>query len=240
MDFDLIRLDLHNNLKVLLPLNLPLSERKGKHRDAYQEFLQGSPNLVRRHLTAVSTILPRHLNQVKKVLHMFGGVGAMAQIIAQLSPDAEQIIWERDETLCRFMKEFYPDVKVVHVDDSLKRIHEFELGDTDMVCMDASMLTIRTAGLKDIWLRVAEAHVPYVWLTDSSCSKIHLNYRAYTADFGRHIEPNAESYLEAYSEGLEINTGYRIVDAMREAGATYCLAMLDHEGKTFPRPIPYL
>ena len=133
MDFDLIRLDLPNSLKVLLPLNLPLSERKGKHRDAYQEFLQGSPNLVRRHLTAVSTILPRHLNQVKKVLHMFGGVGAMAQIVAQLAPDAEQIIWERDETLCRFMKEFYPDTKVVQVEDSLKQIWDVDLGDTDMV-----------------------------------------------------------------------------------------------------------
>lgn len=217
-----------NGFRIILPIGLPCV-LDTPVRDSYQEFLKNDVDDVRRHLTAVATLLPPVLRECKpvNVLHAFGGVGATAQVIDQvLGPDAvRHSFWDRDEILVNYLLGWFPTSKILKVEDSFEQFLEEDLEQYDALLMDMSVGTIKTPGVKRMWGPISKWMAPnrFVWFTDTACHKIHLNYKTYAADFGVEVEPTAESYLNAYSAWLEKEHRITITSAMREAGEYYCV-----------------
>lgn len=221
------------------PLNTPV-------RDSYQEFLKNNTNDVRRHLTAVCELLPPLLREVKpkNILHAFGGVGATAQVIDQVADWVHfHEFWERDPVLVNYLIENFRNSAVRPVSNSFDRFNNMSsenLDEYDLLLMDMSVGTIKTAGVKDMWARIADwmDEDRFVWFTDTACHKIHLNYKTYTQDFDCFVHPTAEGYLVSYDKWLKKQHGLTITAAMREAGEYYCVVRSDRH-KPFSS-IPYL
>jgi hypothetical protein len=211
-------------------------------RDSYQDFLQKDDSLVRRHLTALTTLLPKYIGTPTNVLHVFGGVGATAQVIDQCCPRhvINHTFWERDPVLVDYLRTKYDDVH--QMNDSYACFLEANidrLADYDAIMFDPSVGTIKTPLMKECWDRLGSLMPDTIWLSDTACAKIHLNARFYEKDFGRPVEPTAEGYLEAYDQWLWENHHMRIANAMREAAETYAV-ILPGDGGRFPKPIPYM
>lgn len=212
-------------------------------RDSYQDFLQNDAALVRRHLTALTTLLPKYLDVPRRVLHVFGGVGATAQVIDQSADGVVHEFWERDPVLVKYLKAEFPTSKVVQVEDSYDlfiRTPVEDLQNFDHIMFDPSVGTIKTPRMKSCWARLADLRPALIWLSDTACAKIHLNAKFYSNDFNMPVEPTAEGYLQSYNDWLVLNHQLRIADAMREAAETYCVVLPGTIGATFPKPIPYM
>lgn len=211
-------------------------------RDSYQEFLKESTRDVVRHLTCLTTLLPPALKYLDspKVLHAFGGVGASAQVVDQSVSEAEHFFFERDPTCVAYLKSKYPFV--TQIDDSMPMLAKTDLSIYDVLLLDMSVGTIKTKGVKDMWVNVSRAVRAkpdiVVWFTDTACHKIHLNYKTYAKDFGCTVEPNALSYMEAYNAWLN-TMGLVVTAVMREAGEYYCVAKSIEFNKRFT-DIPYV
>ena len=229
--------------KINLPINLP-KVLNTPVRDSYQDFLQGSTKDVRRHLTAVCSLLPPVITdtKAKNFLHAFGGVGATAQVIDQVHPAAHHTFWDRDPILVEYLTEWRPDnVKLVpNSFVEFLSMTKQELNYYDALLMDMSVGTIKTDGVKAMWAAIGQWMRPdtFAWFTDTACHKIHLNYKTYAKDFNRDIAPTAEDYLAAYSEWLTREHGLVITSAMREAGEFYCVVR--SSGHQRFSTIPYL
>jgi hypothetical protein len=230
-----------NGFAIKLPIGLETT-MDTPVRDSYQEFLKESSRDVVRHLTCLTTLLPpaiKHLVE-PKVLHAFGGVGASAQVVDQSIDGSQHFFFERDPTCVSYLKSKYKFV--AHVDDSMPMLATLDLTVYDVLLLDMSVGTIKTKGVKDMWVNVARAVRAkpelIIWFTDTACHKIHLNYKTYAKDFGCAVEPNALSYLNAYSAWLETQ-GIVITAAMREAGEYYCVAKSVVGNKRFV-DIPYV
>lgn len=238
-----------NGFKIIVPLNLE-KVLDTPVRDSYQDFLQNNAALVRRHLTCLTTLLPHHMcaGSTRRVLHVFGGVGATAQVIDATLADqglepAEHVFWERDPVLVEYLENEYPQHEVVHVEDSYRRLIDCDLDwlkTFDSIMFDPSVSTIKTPLIKECWAKIAAANPDLVWLSDTACAKIHLNAKFYEKDFAAPVTPpTAEGYLTAYDNWLRSTHALRIADAMREAAETYCV-ILPGYGNSFPIPIPYI
>jgi hypothetical protein len=213
-------------------------------RDSYQDFLQKDTSLVRRHLTALTTLLPNYLSSPKKVLHVFGGVGATAQVIDQHYAGVEHEFWERDPVLVEYLTNRFPNCKVRQTADSYRDLVHTDVSDFDCIMFDPSVGTIKTPLIKPCWARMAVSEPNLIWVSDTACAKIHLNYKTYEKDFGQPLsEPTAEEYLEAYHEWLLASHNLYVADAMREAAETYFVVLPVGNKVEVPRapyPIPYL
>lgn len=240
-----------NGFKIVLPIGL---ERKveTKVRDAYHDFLKNSTRDVVRHLTCLTTLIPPELpiRQPDPILvfHMFGGLGASAQVIDQTVGHALHTFWERDSVCIDYLRETYPQSTVSFVQDSYQMLPQMEtltLANFDVLLLDASVMTIKTKGVKEMWQKVAAAVTEnpnmLIWFTDTACHKIHLNYKSYLADFDQdYMEPTAEGYMNAYSAWLERTHGLVVTAVMREAGECYCVAKVgSYDNKRF-QSIPYV
>lgn len=243
----------YNGFNIELPIGL---ERvmNTPVRDSYQEFLQEGTRDVRRHLTAACTLLPPILNKygpMLEVLHPFGGVGATAQIIDQYHdfkkwPRPLHRLWDRDPVLVQYLNSLdRPNYITCQVEDSFKELLEVGLGLYDLIIFDMSVGTIKTPGVKEFWRYLGNHHKgPPVWFTDTSCHKMHLNYKSYAKDFGSYeysteAQDKCEEYLRAYSRWLRDVSGHVITGAMREAGEFYCVAQPGDDVSEFSE-IPYL
>lgn len=231
-----------NGFDIVLPIGLE-ETMDTPVRNSYQTFLKESTRDVRRHLTCLTTLLPPAIEPLRdylKVLHAFGGLGASAQVIDQCRghDGTEHVFWERDPTCVAYLQTLYP--RVYKVEDSMQLLDK-PLAAYDVILLDMSVGTIKTKGVKKMWLNVAKAvderPETVVWFTDTSCHKIHLNYKTYAKDFGVEIEPTAESYLNAYDTWLR-TLGLTITAAMREAGEFYCVVR-DNTHTKF-KEIPYV
>lgn len=213
-------------------------------RDSYQAFLQKDTSLVRRHLTALTTLLPKYLDKPKRVLHVFGGVGATAQVIDQTVSEVVHEFWERDPVLVDYLMREYPNCKVLPMEDSYEGFITAPmqyLKTFDHIMFDPSVSTIKTKYIKRCWERMGGLQPRLIWLSDTACAKIHINAKYYAKDFGRDsVEPTAEGYLDAYDRYLRYWHNLHIADAMREAAETYCVILPGAAGKQFPDPIPYM
>jgi hypothetical protein len=215
-----------NGFSINLPVGLETT-MDTPVRDSYQEFLKESTRDVVRHLTCLTTLLPKAIEDLDApyVLHAFGGVGASAQVVDQSVANATHFFFERDPTCLDYLSSLYPNVHAI--DDSMKMLASADLTIYDVLLLDMSVGTIKTKGVKEMWDNVSRAlrikPEIIVWFTDTSCHKIHLNYKTYAKDFGGEVLPTAESYLEAYDMWLS-QLGVTITDAMREAGEFYCVA----------------
>ena len=228
-----------NGFKIELPIGLE-QVRNDKVRDSYQDFLQDNDSLVRRHLTALTTMLPKYIGQPNNVLHIFGGVGATAQLIDQCAPNVHHTFWERDPVLVDYLRTKYDDVHLV--DDSYAAFLANEyLEQYDAIMFDPSVGTIKTPLMKECWAKLSSLRPDLIWLSDTACAKIHLNAKFYAKDFDIDLpDATAEGYLRTYDTWLQLNHGLRIVDAMREAAETYCVVVPASTKGTFPLPIPYM
>jgi hypothetical protein len=134
----------------------------------------------------------------------------------------------------------YPNV--FQTNDSMPMLAQTDLSSYDVLLLDMSVGTIKTKGVKEMWDNVSRALRTnpeiIVWFTDTSCHKIHLNYKTYAKDFGIEVQPTAESYLHAYDSWLWAH-GLTITDAMREAGEFYCVVKSVGGNKRFTT-IPYV
>lgn len=210
-------------------------------RDSYQTFLKEDTSLVRRHLTALTTLLPKYLDEPKRVLHVFGGVGATAQVIDQCHPGVIHEFWERDPVLVDYLRRQYPNFDVQQVEDSYATfVRLANLDPYDHIMFDPSVGTIKTRYIKGCWERMGVLQPRMIWLSDTACAKIHLNAKYYAKDFGTDVVPTAEGYLKTYDRYLRYWHNLHIADAMREAAETYCVILPGADGKQFPDPIPYM
>lgn len=212
-------------------------------RDSYQDFLIQDVSLVRRHLTALTTMLPKYLDNPKRVLHVFGGVGATAQVIDQCCSEVIHEFWERDPVLVDYLRRQYPNFDIYQVEDSYNAFISLPmeyLEEFDSIMFDPSVGTIKTRYIRGCWERMGVLQPNMIWLSDTACAKIHLNSKYYAKDFGTDVVPSAEGYLAAYDCWLRINHKLHIADAMREAAETYCVVLPGADGKQFPDPIPYM
>jgi len=228
-----------NGFNIKLPIGLE-QVLSTPVRDSYQDFLVKDDSLVRRHLTALTTLLPKYIGKPKRVLHVFGGVGATAQVIDQTCGDGvTHEFWERDPILVEYLKKEYPHCQVRYTIDSYTRFMEEDVSGFDAIMFDPSVGTIKTPKMKDCWAKLSMLAPDVIWLSDTACAKIHINAKFYEKDFGVAVEPTAEGYLLAYNHYLN-NLGLNIIDAMREAAETYCVIQRDGATGQFPLPIPYL
>lgn len=232
-----------NDFNIWLPIGLK-QVMDTPVRDSYQDFLQNDTSLVRRHLTCLTTLIPKYLSPTTtRVLHVFGGVGATAQVIDSVvkARNVEHVFWERDPVLVEYLRATYPTNLTYHVEDSYQSLLDCNLEwleEFDAIMFDPSVGTIKTPLIKECWAKMAAAHPDLIWLSDTACAKIHINARFYQKDFGQSVIPTAEGYLDAYNHWLIRNTGYSIADAMREAAETYCIILPgEHQS---PDPIPYV
>lgn len=232
-----------NDFSIRLPIGLE-QVLDTPVRDSYQTFLKADTSLVRRHLTALTTLLPKYLNNPRRVLHVFGGVGATAQVIDQsVGRDVEHEFWERDPVLVEYLKTAFPSSRVIQVADSYSTflaMPKNELLQFDHIMFDPSVATIKTPKMKQCWAKLADLSPRLIWLSDTACAKIHLNAKFYEKDFNMKVEPTAEGYLQAYDDWLRLNFNLHIADAMREAAETYCVVLPGSLGASFPLPIPYM
>ena len=231
-----------NGFDILLPIGLQ-QVLETPVRDSYQDFLQKDTSLVRRHLTALTTLLPKYLSNPRRVLHVFGGVGATAQVIDQCCSGVEHEFWERDPVLVDYLGKEFKTSQVWHVEDSYKRFLSLPLEELlryDHIMFDPSVGTIKTPFMKKCWERLGALQPKLIWLSDTACAKIHLNARFYEKDFDIPFVPTAEGYLAAYDNWLRRTCDLHIEDAMREAAETYCIVEPGRDGKSFPQPIPYM
>lgn len=213
-------------------INLPVGVTETmntKVKDSYQTFTRDGLYHVMRHIYAYTTMMPPILREQapKEILHPFGGLGGMAQLIEQVCFDnVDQTFWERDPDCVRWLREHWHDV--YQVDDSIKQLlnPQTKLELYDWIIFDLSVCTIKTPGVKDCWKRfgalMREGSLKAVWLTDTACHKIHLNGRAYAKDFG-YDTPTSDEYLRAYDEVILRPLGMCIRQAMREAGSYYAM-----------------
>jgi hypothetical protein len=230
-----------NGFSINLPIGMETT-METKVRDSYQEFLKDSTRDVVRHLTCLTTLLPPTIERLKNpnVLHAFGGVGASAQVVDQAVPGAEHYFYERDPSCVDYLKSLYPNV--YQINDSMEMLATADLTIYDVLLLDMSVGTIKTKGVKEMWDNVSKAVRTkpeiVVWFTDTSCHKIHLNYKTYAKDFGEPVDPTADSYLMSYDRWLS-DKGLTITAAMREAGEFYCV--VKHlVGNTRFSTIPYV
>jgi hypothetical protein len=240
-----------NGYDIVLPVGLEQTMNTPV-RDSYQSFLQESTKDVRRHLTCLTSLLPRAIRDFYdnydriQVLHAFGGLGASAQVILKDFPWSEHKFMERDPTCAQYLFEHYPPYlhRVDQVDDSMPFLATGDLDPYHVILLDMSVGTIKTKGVKEMWTNVAKSVKrdprKVVWFTDTSCHKIHLNYKTYAKDFGVDIDPTAASYLHAYAYWLEQNHGLTISAAMREAGEFYCVVHAANIGIPRFNEIPYV
>lgn len=227
-----------NGFNIDLPIGLE-QVRNDKVRDSYQDFLQNDASLVRRHLTALTTMLPKYIGKPTKVLHVFGGVGATSQLIDQCAEGVAHTFWERDPVLVEYLRVKYPDVHLV--DDSFEFFQTAEgLERYDAIMFDPSVATIKTKGMKECWKRLGELRPDLIWLSDTACAKIHLNAKFYENDFGRAVAPTAEGYMTTYDLWLRQHHGLCFIDAMREAAEMYAVIQPSKGAVKLPYPIPYM
>ncbi len=200
-----------------------------KVKDSYQTFTRDGLYHVMRHIYAYTTMMPPILREQapKEVLHPFGGLGGMAQLIEQVCFDnVDQTFWERDPDCVRWLREHWHDV--YQVDDSITQLlnPQTKLEFYDWIIFDMSVSTIKTPRIKNCWDRfgalMRAGSLKAVWLTDTACHKIHLNGNSYEKDFGI-ATPTAEAYLRAYDESVLRPRGMSVRVAMREAGSIYAM-----------------
>lgn len=235
-----------NGFNITLPLGLE-EVLETPVRDSYQTFLKKDTSLVRRHLTALTTMLPKALYYPERVLHVFGGVGATAQVIDQTCerngwPKPKHTFWERDPVLVEYLRAEFPDAVVEYTEDSFTKLSTIPpqyLANFDCIMFDPSVATIKTKHIKDCWAVMAATAPQLIWLSDTACAKIHINAKFYEKDFHQPVTPTAEGYLQAYDHWLRSKHGLRITDAMREAAETYCVVKAV-PGASFSTPIPYM
>lgn len=228
-----------NGYSIVLPIGLE-QPIKDKVRNSYQDFLQDGVNDVRRHLTALTTMLPKHLYAGDVVLHCFGGVGATAQVINQAVPYVQHVFWERDPVLVEYLTSKGYQAELVK--DSYALLPTI-VQRYDAVMFDPSVGSIKTTGMKEVWKALERMAPRLVWLSDTACSKIHLNADYYRKDFGgRLVKPTAEGYLAAYHQWLISEHGFGFVEAMREAQEMYAIITRNPDEYLPTRidPIPYM
>lgn len=246
-----------NGFEIDLPIGLR-QVRNDPVRDSYQDFLQNDHSAVKRHLTALTTLLPLYLpNGPGKILHAFGGVGATAQVIDQCREGIEHEFWERDPVLVEYLTKKFPNSKVRAVPCSFERLAMFPtskdgypagysgladccfLDSLLAIMFDPSVGTIKTPLIGECWDRMAKSSAQMMWLSDTACAKIHINARFYKKDFDQEVEPTAEGYLQAYDNWLRRKFKLSVADAMREAAETYCVVNRNLDNKMH-YPIKYM
>jgi len=217
-----------NGYNITLPVGVT-ETMNTKVKDSYQSFTRDGLYHVMRHIYAYTTMMPPLLREQlpTAILHPFGGLGGMAQLIEQVCNwEVQQDFWERDPDCVQWLREHWHNV--IHVQDSIKWLlkPEVDLSEWDWIIFDLSVSTIKTKGVKECWKRFGElfrqGSLKAVWLTDTACHKVHLNGRSYAKDFG-YDTFTSESYLRAYDEVILRPQGMCIRQAMREAGSFYAM-----------------
>ena len=217
-----------NGYNITLPVGVT-ETMNTKVKDSYQSFTRDGLYHVMRHIYAYTTMMPPLLLEQKPthVLHPFGGLGGMGQLIEQVCDwPVYQEFWDRDPDCVQWLRENWHNVS--QVDDSISRLLDpsVNLAPYDWIIFDLSVCTIKTKGVKDCWKRFGELfkynRLKAVWLTDTACHKVHLNGRSYAKDFG-YDTFTSESYLRAYDEVILRPQGMCIRQAMREAGSFYAM-----------------
>ena len=207
-----------NGFSITLPIGLAYNPKE--RRDDYASYLTPDKGLkdVRHHLLALTTLLaPQVSPKTKHVLHMFGGLGATAQVIHQIAPKAEHTFWERSESCCKYLSDEWDNVH--HVEDSFKFMKEVDMAKFDVIIFDPSLGSILSPGVLEFWDHISKFHPYLIFVSDMATSKLHLNGKAYARVFG--VETwNADDYAEAYDIYLR-SLGKRIIGGIRDKFEMY-------------------
>ena len=234
-----------NGFKITLPVGWSYDPKA--NRDDYASYITEERGWreIMHHLHALTTVLAPAVRLIGdrysrplKVLHAFGGLGATAQVIQQVT-NSEHTFWERSVDCVKYLEGKWKDVHLV--EDSLKEMGGVDLSKYNIIIFDPSLGTILSPGIMTAWDALGAYDTQLIWVSDFATSKLHLNGKAYARAFDGLETPTPELYAEGYDQFLR-KRGKRIVNAIRDSFEMYFVITPNKvkNGKmpTFPRPIP--
>ncbi len=158
----------------------------------------------------VSKLLP-YMTPVFCIYESFGGIGMLGQLLSEHFPTALIDSYELDaDCVNQYRSRGLENVNLHHGDTRaqfLSRDTEF-----DAASLDFNQFTLldlhRKEGAFQTWLlnKVFQQKPDWVHVTDSCCSKLHLNYKSYglkTSDW--------EDYVAKFDEEFRKRWGYRVL-----------------------------
>lgn len=228
-----------NGFDITLPVGWGYDPKA--NRDDYASYITEERGWreIMHHLHALTTVLAPHVKklQPQRVLHAFGGLGATAQVIKQVAPDAEHEFWERSEKCCEYLRSKKWE-HVTHVADSMLLMEQINLSNWDVIIFDPSLGTVLSPGVIKAWDRMGQFKTPLIWVSDFATSKLHLNGKAYARVFDGQVCNTPELYCDGYNKFLH-KRGKRIVDAIRDSFEMYFVIKPNGRSKeTWRHPIP--
>ena len=214
-----MKIKLNTGIEIEVPVGLPTTG-KGFRNSGAQEYLKTEAEAAKREvqMRGVHIACQKYWGDVHSVLHPFGGVGLMAQVIDQTLPHpVRHHFMERDSVCCQYLREQGRSVYQVH--DSYEELLKMDLP-YDLVMMDQSAATCKEPLIWQVYERLAkEPQVKHLWLNDSACSKLWLHTGSYSNFFGEEILWLSD-YLRAYTRKLNV-MGWVVDYVMRRDSMMY-------------------
>lgn len=164
----------------------------------------------------------RHAEPPKKLYEAFGGIGMLGQLMSERYPLAQIDSYELDDAcVAEYRSRNLKNVTVNHEDTRTK----FQVQtDFDAASLDFNRFTLldlrRPEGefQAHILGRVFDKKPKWVHVTDSACSKIHLNWKSYGLS-----GPDWHEYVQALETAFMVRWGYRVGMFSKHSRAAYFL-----------------
>ena len=201
--------------------DIPMNPREGKRarvsNRSYFHFISRRASDLSKEAICYQFLCQR-LGKVESALEFFGGVGMTATIISNICDPQRHILMDHSEACCRQLAAAFPSAEV-HCVDSYSKMGE---ATADLVCLDYNTYTIGTwyKDRNQSTQKVISQRPKAIILTDSACSKLHLNAWIYEKASGHKIDGWAE-YVQAWSKITAPE--YRVTHAAKHNGASYIL-----------------
>ena len=167
----------------------------------------------------------------KTVVEVFGGVGMSALILRAKARVDRHLMYERDPACLAQLRALFAGkagVTVTEVKDWTEVAATLPKGAG--VVLDFNSLTalqyLRSAKLREALGKVFEAKPAWVLLTDSACSKFHLNLKYYKAEEKLGLNGKGTTYADyvaAFSKLFSREVGYKIQSWRKHRRAGYFL-----------------
>lgn len=181
-----------------------------------------------REAACVSKILEQAV-PVKVIYEAFGGIGTIGQLLTERFPDTFILSYELDEECVNLYRERRLSNVQVCCCDTREFFESLPIEDL-AASLDFNLFTLldltRPAGAfqREILNGVFARNPKWVHLTDSSCSKLHLNWKSYG------LTDSAWSfYVEKLDAEFRLRWGYRVVTVEKHARAAYFLLKSEME-----------
>lgn len=157
------------------------------------------------------------VSPVASIYEAFGGIGMLGQVLSERFPNALIDSYELDaECVYRYRDRNLLNVTINHA-DTLTQSGKFEAASLDFNRFPLLDLNRKEGEFQQrVLSKVFNQNPDWVHVTDSSCSKLHLNWKSYGLK-----EPDWDGYVEKLDQAFQERWGYRIVTWDKHSRAAY-------------------